>query len=98
MSPAVGQRGLGPNGPCRRVAMPTPVRGVDPVDSTASTVLRTMSADVPPEMRAIPPGSVSLSDRRTGRVWSVELQPYELAAVPVTQAQYLSVTGLAPSA
>jgi formylglycine-generating enzyme required for sulfatase activity len=57
-----------------------------------------MSADVPPEMRAIPPGSVSLSDRRMGRVWLVELKPYELATVPVTHAQYVNVTGLAPSA
>ncbi len=57
-----------------------------------------MSADVLPEMRAIPPGLVSVSDRRTQRVWSVQLQPYELAATPVTQAQYCAVTGRRPSA
>jgi hypothetical protein len=54
-----------------------------------------MSADVPPKMLAISPGLVSVSDRRTRRVWSVELQPYELAATPVTQAQYCAVYGAA---
>jgi formylglycine-generating enzyme required for sulfatase activity len=36
---------------------------------------------------------VTLSDRRTQRRWSVQLAPYELAAVPVTQAQYAGVVG-----
>jgi hypothetical protein len=39
-------------------------------------------------MIAIPPGQVTLSDRRTQRRWSVELAPYHLAAVPISQAQY----------
>jgi len=44
----------------------------------------------------VPPGRVTLSDRRTRRSWSVELAPYELAAVPVTQARYAQVTGQWP--
>src|SRR5688500_7248 len=50
------------------------------------------------EMIAIPPGRVTLSDRRTQRSWSVELAPYQLAAFPVTQALYAQVTGRRPSA
>jgi formylglycine-generating enzyme len=50
------------------------------------------------EMVAIPPGRVTLSDRRTQRDWSVELAPYQLAAVPVTQALYAQITGQRPSA
>lgn len=45
----------------------------------------------------IPPGSVELSDRRTQRRWSVEVGPFQLAAVPVTQSQYARVTGQRPS-
>jgi formylglycine-generating enzyme required for sulfatase activity len=48
-------------------------------------------------MVAIPAGPVRLSDRRTRRSWSVELAPYRLAAVPVTQARYAQVTGSRPS-
>lgn len=50
------------------------------------------------EMVAIPPGQVRLSDRRTQRSWSVKLGAYQLAALPVTQARYLQVTGQRPSA
>ncbi|MGP3975297.1 formylglycine-generating enzyme family protein [Streptomyces sp. 8N114] len=46
---------------------------------------------------AVPAGRVTLSDRRTQRSWSVELAPYELAAVPVTQELYAQVTGRRPS-
>jgi formylglycine-generating enzyme required for sulfatase activity len=49
------------------------------------------------KMIAIPPGQVTLSDRRTQRSWSVELAPYELATFPVTQALYEQVTDLRPS-
>ncbi|MEV0411428.1 formylglycine-generating enzyme family protein [Streptomyces sp. NPDC050448] len=49
------------------------------------------------ELTAIPPGLVTLSDRRTQRSWSVELTAYELAAFPVTQALYAEVTGRRPS-
>ncbi|MFS8197925.1 formylglycine-generating enzyme family protein [Streptomyces sp. CWNU-52B] len=49
-------------------------------------------------MIAVPPGQVTLSDRRTRRSWSVELAPYRLGAFPVTQALYARVTGERPSA
>jgi formylglycine-generating enzyme required for sulfatase activity len=48
-------------------------------------------------MVAIPPGQVTLSDRRTQRSWTVELAPYEVAAFSVTQARYAEVTGERPS-
>jgi formylglycine-generating enzyme required for sulfatase activity len=49
-------------------------------------------------MIAVGPGDVTLTDRRTRRSWTVELAPYLLAAVPVTQARYAEVTGESPSA
>ncbi|MEU9187483.1 SUMF1/EgtB/PvdO family nonheme iron enzyme [Streptomyces sp. NPDC048484] len=49
------------------------------------------------EMIAVPPGQVTLSDRRTQRSWTVELAPYRLGSFPVTQALYARVTGLRPS-
>ncbi len=49
-------------------------------------------------MIPISAGQVTLSDRRTQRRWSVPLQPYDIAAVPVTQEQYAQVTGERPSA
>ncbi|MEC4015353.1 formylglycine-generating enzyme family protein [Streptomyces sp. H27-D2] len=56
-----------------------------------------MDASAGNEMIAIPPGPVTLSDRRTQRSWSVELAPYQLAAFPVTQALYEQITGQRPS-
>lgn len=50
------------------------------------------------EMIAVGPGEVALTDRRTRRSWTVELAPYLLAAVPVTQVRYAEVTGQSPSA
>jgi formylglycine-generating enzyme required for sulfatase activity len=50
-----------------------------------------------PEMIAIPSDRVTLSDRRSQRTWTVDLAPYELAAAPVTQAQYDQVLGERPS-
>ncbi|MEA2274528.1 MAG: hypothetical protein QOI98_3236 [Solirubrobacteraceae bacterium] len=50
------------------------------------------------QMVPLGPGEVTLTDRRTRRSWTVELAPYLLAAVPVTQAQYAEVTGQSPSA
>ncbi|WP_460061057.1 formylglycine-generating enzyme family protein [Streptomyces sp. YKOK-I1] len=50
------------------------------------------------EMITIPPGRVTLSDRRTQRTWSVELASYRLAAFPVTQGVYAQITGRRPSA
>ncbi|WP_040841228.1 formylglycine-generating enzyme family protein [Nocardia brevicatena] len=49
-------------------------------------------------MVAIPPGPVTLSDRRTQRRWSVEVGPCRISAFPATQEQYEQVTGLRPSA
>jgi formylglycine-generating enzyme required for sulfatase activity len=49
-------------------------------------------------MIAVGAGEVVLTDRRTRHSWTVELAPYELAAVPVTQAQYAEVIGESPSA
>ncbi|MBL7488310.1 formylglycine-generating enzyme family protein [Frankia sp. AgB1.9] len=48
-------------------------------------------------MLSVPPGQVTLSDRRSTRSWSVELAPYQLAAFPITQAEYTEVTGERPS-
>lgn len=45
----------------------------------------------------IPPGQVTLSDRRTQRSWPVRLAPYQLGVYPVTQALYAQVTGGRPS-
>ncbi|MDX2729964.1 MULTISPECIES: formylglycine-generating enzyme family protein [unclassified Streptomyces] len=56
-----------------------------------------MDVNAKNEMIAVPPGPVTLSDRRTQRSWSVELAPYLLAAFPTTQAQYAQVTGRRPS-
>jgi formylglycine-generating enzyme required for sulfatase activity len=49
-------------------------------------------------MISIAGGRVTLSDRRTGNRWEVTLAPYQLAAFPVTQAEYATVTGVRPSA
>jgi formylglycine-generating enzyme len=48
-------------------------------------------------MIAVPDGHVTLSDRRTDRRWTVQTAPYDLAATPVTQAQYAAVAGRRPS-
>jgi formylglycine-generating enzyme len=56
-----------------------------------------MDASAGGEMLVIPPGQVTLSDRRTQRSWSVELASYQLAAFPITQARYAQVTGQWPS-
>ncbi|MEU0662633.1 formylglycine-generating enzyme family protein [Streptomyces lavendulocolor] len=45
----------------------------------------------------VPEGLVTLSDRRTGRSWPVEVGSCLLAAHPVTQAWYAHVTGDRPS-
>ncbi|MEU3748355.1 MULTISPECIES: formylglycine-generating enzyme family protein [Streptomyces] len=45
----------------------------------------------------VPAGRVTLSDRRTERSWTVELDGYGLAATPVTQELYEHVTGERPS-
>ncbi|BCJ59390.1 formylglycine-generating enzyme family protein [Micromonospora endophytica] len=49
-------------------------------------------------MVSVAAGHVVLSDRRTQRRWPVALAAYEIAALPVTQAEYAQVTGARPSA
>jgi sulfatase modifying factor 1 len=56
-----------------------------------------MDASAGNEMIAVPPGQVTLSDRRTQRSWSVDLAPYQLATFPITQVRYAEVTGERPS-
>ncbi|MGW7368059.1 formylglycine-generating enzyme family protein [Streptomyces sp. NPDC054841] len=56
-----------------------------------------MDVSAEDEMIAVPPGQVTLSDRRTQRNWPVELAPYRLSAFPVTQALHAQVTGRRPS-
>ncbi|AJP00626.1 hypothetical protein TU94_02930 [Streptomyces cyaneogriseus subsp. noncyanogenus] len=46
------------------------------------------------ETVAVPPGRVTLSDRRTRRSRQAEVAPSEMAAYPVTQASYERITGL----
>ncbi|HLL69662.1 MAG TPA: SUMF1/EgtB/PvdO family nonheme iron enzyme [Micromonosporaceae bacterium] len=57
-----------------------------------------MDRDAARALISIPAGQVVLSDRRSQRRWSVRLQPYRLAAFPVTQFEYALVTGQRPSA
>ena len=56
-----------------------------------------MNADGMPEMVALAPGQVMLSDRRTQRSWPVEVAAYQLSAVPITQSVYAEITGQRPS-
>lgn len=44
----------------------------------------------------LPPGQVTLSDRRTQHSWSVAVDAFQLAAVPITQSRYAEVTGQWP--
>ncbi|MFG2576819.1 formylglycine-generating enzyme family protein [Streptomyces sp. NPDC048481] len=44
-------------------------------------------------MIEVPPGRVTLSDRRTRRSWAVDVAPHLLAAHPVTREQYARVAG-----
>ncbi|MGI5447675.1 formylglycine-generating enzyme family protein [Streptomyces sp. CA-243310] len=48
-------------------------------------------------MVGVPPGRVTLSDRRTRRSWVAEVEPFRMAAYPVTQFWYAEVTGQRPS-
>jgi formylglycine-generating enzyme required for sulfatase activity len=45
------------------------------------------------ELIQLPAGRVTLSDRRTRRSWSVEVEAYAIGAVPVTRTWYATVTG-----
>ncbi|MFF4145030.1 formylglycine-generating enzyme family protein [Streptomyces sp. NPDC001698] len=48
-------------------------------------------------MVTVPPGLVTLSDRRTQRSWAVDVAPFQMTAFPVTQSWYAQVTGQWPS-
>ncbi|MFD8806173.1 formylglycine-generating enzyme family protein [Streptomyces sp. NPDC059597] len=48
-------------------------------------------------MVAVPSGRVVLSDRRTRRSWPVEVAPFLMSAVPVTQGWYAELIGGRPS-
>ncbi|WP_460497468.1 formylglycine-generating enzyme family protein [Glycomyces tarimensis] len=48
-------------------------------------------------MTAVPPGRVTLSDRRTERSWTVGVEACLLGTHPVTQERYAAVTGERPS-
>jgi len=49
------------------------------------------------EMVPIPAGLIVMRDDRTRKVWSVELQPFELAKTPITQLSYQLLTGFNPA-
>ncbi|MFF4796299.1 formylglycine-generating enzyme family protein [Streptomyces sp. NPDC001276] len=48
-------------------------------------------------MVMVPPGRVTLSDRRTQRSWPVDVASFQMTAFPVTQSWYAQVTGQWPS-
>ncbi|MER5993332.1 formylglycine-generating enzyme family protein [Streptomyces viridosporus] len=48
-------------------------------------------------MVAVPPGRVTLSDRRTRSSWQTEVASFRMSAFPVTQSWYAQVTGQRPS-
>ncbi|MGW0700081.1 formylglycine-generating enzyme family protein [Streptomyces sp. NPDC002867] len=48
-------------------------------------------------MVAVPPGRVTLSDRRTQSSWPVDVASFQMSAFPVTQSSYARVTGQRPS-
>ena len=50
------------------------------------------------ECRALPAGEVELHDARRGLRRSVELEPFEIGVVPITQAGYAQVLGTGGSA
>ncbi|PWW24068.1 sulfatase-modifying factor enzyme 1 [Geodermatophilus normandii] len=51
-----------------------------------------MDTCAPEAMLPVPAGRVTLSDRRTRRPWTVDVDAFELAAVPVTAELYARVT------
>ncbi|MDR6891005.1 MULTISPECIES: formylglycine-generating enzyme family protein [Variovorax] len=50
------------------------------------------------EMVTLPAGLIAMRDDRIGRVWSVQMESFELATTPITQQAYEAVTGGKPSA
>ena len=57
-----------------------------------------MEPPLSPEMVAVPAGAITLSDRRTGRSWRVDVPSFEIAVHPLTQGGYAEVTGRWPGA
>lgn len=55
-----------------------------------------MEAEAENVLVAVPPGRVTLADRRTRSSWTVEVAPLRMSAFPVTQAWYAHVTGRRP--
>ncbi|MGR0161471.1 formylglycine-generating enzyme family protein [Paenarthrobacter nitroguajacolicus] len=45
------------------------------------------------DLRPMPAGQVELHDARRGRRWTVHLEPFEIAATPVTTAQFAKLMG-----
>lgn len=45
----------------------------------------------------IPPGTVTLSDRRTRHRWPVDVMPFRLSPYPVTSSQYVRAPGPEPT-
>lgn len=48
-------------------------------------------------MVVVPPGRVTLSDRRTQSSWPVEVAPFQMSAFPVTRSLYARASGRRPS-
>ena len=57
-----------------------------------------MEPPLSPGMVAVPAGSITLSDRRTGRSWRVDVPSFEMAVHPLTHGGYAEVTGRWPGA
>ncbi len=49
------------------------------------------------DLRPLPAGNVELHDARRARRWIVELEPFEIGAVPLTAAQYAQLMGGGPA-
>ncbi|WP_408638912.1 formylglycine-generating enzyme family protein [Nocardiopsis suaedae] len=55
-----------------------------------------MTTDTDSETAPVPPGPVTLSDRRTQTRWTTQVEPFRLGVVPVTQGLYADITGDRP--
>jgi formylglycine-generating enzyme required for sulfatase activity len=61
-------------------------------------VLKKISiADINGQLAEIPGGEIELRDDRTKHKWSVGIEPFLLAKVPVTQDLFFDITGASPS-
>lgn len=57
-----------------------------------------MPLDGLPPLIPVPAGTVGLSDARNHRSWDADVRAFGIAATPLTQAQYATVTGQWPAA